>query len=401
MTSPVDTTVKHFTSAMAGAPVLNGVVGSLIALLDALLVNGFGTKSVTSLVVSGGVATATYSGGVGAATVGSVIEVSGATPSTLNGEQRVTAITSNTVSFATAQADTTATGTISYKMASLGFIKAFTGTNLAAYRSVAVGSSGFYLRVDDTNAQFGRVIGYESMSDINTGVGPFPTNIQVAGGGYWPKSVSSNTNPISWIFFGDTRAFYLYPPAGTATSADLIIGSLRGFGDMIPLRPSGDAYACALSYVTTNDTSNPNHGAFDSSAQPYIAMPRNYTGLGSALTVFSLPYTGGQLSSVISGNDPTLGPFPSAVDGSLRLSKRFLPILQTNNNTPRADVPGVYSSPQSGLLNTFTNRSIVDGTGPLAGRKLMCVISSNSTSGSTPTPSNSGASFVDITGPWR
>ncbi|EPD32955.1 hypothetical protein HMPREF9701_06413, partial [Delftia acidovorans CCUG 274B] len=56
MASPVDTSVKHFLSSMTGAPVLSGTVGSMIALLDALLVTGFDTKTLTSLTVVGGVA---------------------------------------------------------------------------------------------------------------------------------------------------------------------------------------------------------------------------------------------------------------------------------------------------------------------------------------------------------
>jgi hypothetical protein len=39
-----------------------------------------------------------------------------------------------------------------------------------------------------TPARPWRASGYESMSDVNTGTGPFPTAAQVAGGGYWEKS---------------------------------------------------------------------------------------------------------------------------------------------------------------------------------------------------------------------
>ena len=47
MASVVDTSVKHFHSGRVGAPVLTGAEGSMIALLDACVVNGFGLKSVT------------------------------------------------------------------------------------------------------------------------------------------------------------------------------------------------------------------------------------------------------------------------------------------------------------------------------------------------------------------
>ena len=88
----------------------------MIAVLDACLVDGFGLKSVDTLVVSGAVATANISTGH-SAMVGSVVLISGATPSGLNGEKRVTAITTNTVVFdATGISDQTATGTITLKI---------------------------------------------------------------------------------------------------------------------------------------------------------------------------------------------------------------------------------------------------------------------------------------------
>ena len=52
MASPVDTSVKHFYSAMAGSPGLSGTAGSLIAVLDACLISGFGAKAVDSAVIT-------------------------------------------------------------------------------------------------------------------------------------------------------------------------------------------------------------------------------------------------------------------------------------------------------------------------------------------------------------
>ena len=59
MASPVDTSAKFFNENLPDAPVLNGVAGSLIGLLTACLVTGFGLRTAVSLVVSGGVATLT------------------------------------------------------------------------------------------------------------------------------------------------------------------------------------------------------------------------------------------------------------------------------------------------------------------------------------------------------
>jgi len=49
---PADTTVKVFHSGMTGAPSLSGTAGALIAVLDALLINGFGANNLDSLVIA-------------------------------------------------------------------------------------------------------------------------------------------------------------------------------------------------------------------------------------------------------------------------------------------------------------------------------------------------------------
>src|SRR5574337_410841 len=179
-----DTTVVYLHSAMTGAPSLTGQAGSLIALLDACLVNGFGAGAVDSVVIACGVATVTRSAGHPFA-VNSVAAISGASVSggSINGRQRVLAITGTTWTFdATGLADQSATGAIIAKLASAGWEKKYSGTNLAAYRSLAPDATGCLLRVDDTGANSARVVGYESMTSITTGSGPFPTDTQFGGG---------------------------------------------------------------------------------------------------------------------------------------------------------------------------------------------------------------------------
>ena len=42
-----DTTVKVFQNTDTGAPTLNAIVGNLISVLDACLVNGYGSVTLT------------------------------------------------------------------------------------------------------------------------------------------------------------------------------------------------------------------------------------------------------------------------------------------------------------------------------------------------------------------
>lgn len=392
MTSVVDTSVKHFHSGMFAASVLNGVAGSQIGVITSCLVTGFDTKTATSLVVAGGVATLAFSGSH-SAVVESVVLVEGSSIAALNGEQRVTVVAAGQVKFATAAADGTATGTITFKMAPAGWTQPFTGTNIATYKSADPAGTGMILRVDDTAGARCRVIGYEQMTDINTGTGPFPTNTQMAGGGYWAKSVSANTTAVPWMLVCDGRKFLLHCAIGAPSSAAYLGGITLGFGDDIALRPGGDPYACSLNY-SISSSATAIDGPPDVQAILQCAMPRGYTGLGSSVLNCVRNYS---TSSGVSGMDGLLGSFPP-LDGGLRLSQKFLSET-LSAGAARCNYPGLYHVPHTLVYDTFKPRDIVTGTGALAGRKLLAFAPTSSYSGTS--SSQVGISFADITGPWR
>ena len=396
MASPVDTSVKHLHSGMAGAPTLNGVAGSMIDVLDAVLVTGCDFKNATSLAVLNGVATLSFSGSH-SATVESVVLVSGVTGalSALNGEQKVKAIGSGSVSFATASANGTATGTVSFKMAPAGWAKVFSATNIGVYRSQDPAGTQMYLRVDDTGTTSCRVIGYESMTDIDTGVGPFPLAAQQAGGGFWAKSYSANSNAVRWSVIADARTALVSVAVFTSQSTSAIGSNTRMFGDIVASKPGGDAFACVLGY-SSGSNFNSREGCIGTANSAEQAMPRSFTGLGSCVLHSNFSYTG--INNALSGQDPTLGSFPSPIDGGLRLSKRYVSELQ--QQPPRGDIPGLYTVPQTDAGRFFYDRVITTGTGILAGRKLFSL--TPTVSNTSEWPSNViGVMFVDITGPWR
>lgn len=402
MASVVDTSVKWFTSQMSGAPVLSGVAGSKVALLDACTRDGFDLKTISSLTVVGGVATAAYTG-THSSMVDSVVLLAGISGGPagwagMNGEQKVTGKPSAaSVTFATNLPDGTYTGSITMKMAPLGFATPFTGTNVRVYKSSDPASTGMCLRVDDTGTTSARVVGYESMSSIDAGIGPFPTPVQMSGGGYWPKSNVASSTAVPWFLIGDGRAFYLWVAPQAATNASFTSGWVRGFGDMVVLRPGGDAYACALNYSANSVVANMYDGVFGgygSTVLARTAFPRSFTGLGSGTLTSLQPYIGS--GSLVSGVDTTLGPFPSKVDGQLKLS----PIFATESVEPRVELPGVYSVPQTQVYDSFKHMDSAPVTGALAGRKLVAMQIGNSSLGASPGSGNTGALFVDVTGPW-
>lgn len=84
-----------------------------------------------------------------------------------------------------------------------GWNIAFTATNRRAYKQALPFEK--YVYVDDTDATNTRVRLFDSMTDINTGTNPTPTDAQISGGIFWLKQVDK-----AWIFCGDEKQFYFY-----------------------------------------------------------------------------------------------------------------------------------------------------------------------------------------------
>lgn len=402
MASPVDTSVKFFHADFPGAPVLTGQVGALVALLDACLVTGFGLRSATSLVVAGGVATLTLSSDAkNGNLLNSVILVEGSSIAVLNGEQRVTAASSTTLSFATAAADGTSSGSITVKTAPAGWIKPHSGANLAAFKSASPEATGCLLRVDDTGTTSARVVGYESMEDINAGTGPFPAPLQVSGGMYLPKSYTADATANPWEFIADHRGFHYVPAHSFASSSSFAGRTGWWFGDIAP-RKSGDAYACALlAGNSATDYMGVNYRSMNSLGRD-VFLPRSYTGIGAAVRSgrYSpiLAPSSSNVDNETSGASPYCGNYPNGADNALVTSP--LLVLEGGSNINavwRGAVPGVYHSPQLILAGTFAPRAVIDATEGLAGRKLLAAPASANT---VPLATAPGCTFYDVTGPW-
>ena len=381
---------KLFTSAMTGHPVLSGTAGALLGVLDACLVTGFGTQTASALVVASGVATATVPT-TPSARVGSVILVAGATPSGLNGEQRVTAVGANSVSFATALGDQTATGTITVKVAGAGWAKTYSGTNLAAYKSGSVASTACLLRVDDTATQFAKVIGYESMTDIATGLGLFPSTAQFNGGLWWSKSNAASAAERPWIVVADDRGFFLF-----VKNADTL-GEYQGcyFGDILSLK-SNDPYACAL---RANSASRVSSVTAMTDDLEYADQSQTYDGLyvaraantiGGSVKHYQSPVL--SLGCALVHCTGSVGwPYPSAVDNGLILS----PVAIYAATGIRGYYPGLRMSPQ--ITNSaFATGDSIAGSGDMAGKTVTAIKLG------APTPgAGQGVVFVDTLSDWR
>lgn len=290
--------VKWFASDMAGAPSCTGQVGSLLAILDACLVNGFNLLTLDSLVIAGNVATGTKAGH--GYVLHQIVEIAGATPAGLNAQWRVASVSGNTFTFATTGiADQTATGTISAKTVSAGWLKPYSGTNLGAYKSQHVASSQLCLRLDDTVALYASALGYETMSDINTGTNSF-------GPHYFKKSSAADATVRKWVLIADARGFYLGVAWSNTTTYDFY-----HFGDFDTL-VAGDAWACRLQgLVASGPTTIGQYATISdalSAAGGYVAgaaTPRFYSAIYGPAPLFQASMSGMQCvttdNSVLNG----------------------------------------------------------------------------------------------------
>ena len=166
--------VKLYRSTDAGAPVLSGQAGALVALIDAILA-GYNSKTVT-LARSGSVVTATGTAHGFNPDGLQVLRIASADQSEYNGDFPIYNVTANTFQFTvTGTPATPATGTITAKISPADvWVKEFSGTNLGVYRTsdATSGSTREYYRFDDTTTTYAGFKGYEAMSDVNYGTDP-------------------------------------------------------------------------------------------------------------------------------------------------------------------------------------------------------------------------------------
>jgi len=366
----MSTAVKYFDSTMSGAPTLSNVAGSLIDVLDACLVNGFGSVTLDSLVIADNVATGTISTGHNLAMIGNtgpVIRIEGATPGGLNADWRIASVPSSTqfTAATTGIGNQTATGTITAKRAPAGFSKAFTGTNKAVYQSDDIQGCRLFCRIDDSIGGNARIRGYETMSDVDTGTGLFPTDAQMSGGGYVYKA---NAASRTWMLFSDGQMVYFFCDA-TGTNW---VGGFT-FGDIVSgLSP--DAYAVAM-IASITSTGNHNLALINSTTGSWLA--RRYTQSGTSYA--AARYSHLKNTSLGIGGES----YPGVVNNALRL----WPVESWESTTNfRGMIPGLYNPVHN---NTIPQATIINNIPALPGRTL--IIQNTA----------SAQAAMDLTGPWR
>lgn len=280
-----------YRSSDTSAPVLNGTVGSLVALLDACLVNGYGSKTA------------------------------------------------------------------------LGFTKSFSATNKASYRQPTAGANGFYLDVDDSIGNYARLRGYETMSAVATGAGPFPTDTQISGGLYLAKTdqAAGNSTARPWVLVGNAKFFALF--VNVDASAASGNGNLAIFGDYTNYK-SGDAYSTIL--IAGTGSSSTGTPAAQVVATVGTALsghysPRSYTQVGSSIPMGKhINYAESAGASYVGGAGSAL---PRPITGSYVVGPIILDEPAATDS--RGELPGLWAPLHARPL---THGDTLAGTGTYAGK---------------------------------
>ena len=296
-----------YRSDDASAPVITGTAGDLVNALDAILVNGYGSKSAA------------------------------------------------------------------------GWTIAYTGTNKRAYKQ----GSGLshLLRVDDADARLARVVGYGTMSDVDTGTNPFPTSAQISGGLYMRKSISADSTARPWICFATDTTVYLFiygNRTGTILAAQHDGGDANlGFGTLINTRVSGDVNASFI--CASSDTSATSTTASDTrqclvslgtAAQSTLYLNGSYNQASSASTQ-CYKRSSNLLISTLAQSGANGGPtFPEVTRGAMML----YPFVALQTLIPRGDLPGLMSLGHPTTLANSTgvpgHLLVIKGKGTYSGREF-------------------------------
>lgn len=242
-------------------------------------------------------------------------------------------------------------------VATLGWTKSFSTTNVATYRAPA--GNRFYLAVDDSSTLNTRLRGFEAATTygvaVASGSGPYPTDAQVNGGLYHHKSTDTGTTR-EWTILGDNKCFYLTNLTSSAYSALF-------FGDFISSK-AGDSFNSCLAAEEAPASAS----AFATQASTLVVTSgvfcaRSYTQVGGSVK------HGRGADPLRCNATGTMGagglPYPSPIEGGLVLAP--VTLIETTSGI-RGKFPGLWSPCHARPLangDTFT------GTGTLTGKTFL------------------------------
>lgn len=368
-----------FDSTETGAPTLNNAAGSLIALLRAVLINGFNVKAITSISVSSGVATVTCPVHGFSSAYGKWLKISGASAPALDGVKQQTIVDANTFTFpAPGVADGSYTATDA-RRAPLGWTEEYNdgaGTKAIFKRSAAEATVSMLRVVDTAAAPASTTYAYVTMVSAATGIDTVSDEVPATNVNQrWNKGANT-TAAKQWVLVGDGVGFWFFAPGGTDGQF-----FTSWFGDPVPLYP-GDESVCLLAFSGTTVTT---FGGM-MYHQPSDFTPES----GGIAQIHHGPRSGGfgGIASLPCGPGIWATAGMSGVTDIVPVTG---PYYTKTTTEVRSVLPGLYA-PQGN--KPFAHLSVVE---PTSLEKQLLTVNNVRVGGSTLL----GQVMIDLSGPWR
>lgn len=260
--------------------------------------------------------------------------------------------------------------------ADVGWTEAFTGTDKAAFQA----GSGVqhYFRVQDDGAGTGGakealIRGFETMSDVDTGTGPFPTAAQSAltsNSLIARKSTTADATARPWIIVADERTCYGFIKTGDNAAVYMAFA----FGEFYSLL-SSDNYRSLVIGRTTENSGLITVDNLDKLSTIMTAttnghfFPRGYTQLGTSV---AFGVHGDSAKSNDAASTVGVLPFPNPVDGGLFLSPVW---LHDPTTAPTTNIRGRMRGFWHFLhpIASVADADTVSGVGDLAGKTFLFI----------------------------
>lgn len=264
--------------------------------------------------------------------------------------------------------------------AAAGWAKAFSGTNKASYRPGA--GNRFYLRVQDDGpgagtAKEARITGYESMTDVDTGLSPFPTAAQGVGSVAMVvarKSTTADSTARTWIAIADDRTLYFFVLTGDAATTYQAFA----FGDFYSLI-ANDGFR---TFIVGRTTENSGTGTVDKldtmtagvTSANNIYVARSYTGVGGSV---HMGKHGDSAKAAGSGVLNGVVPYTNPTDGGLYIAQVW---IHDPTTSPTGSIRGRFRGLWHFLhpIASVNDADTFSGTGTLAGKTFLIIKQSGS-----------------------
>jgi hypothetical protein len=281
-----------------------------------------------------------------------------------------------------------------------GWTKSFSGTNKAAYRQGA-GPQHYYRVQDDApnptlaNGREARVRGFEAMTTVDAGTGPFPTTAQAANGLFQTKSMTDTATARPWIIVADNRTMYLWTKPGwygngwagsmfgeyyslasgvTDTHRSIIIGRAVEMIAATPTMPEVNERLSDLAALTAAIVGHYTPRGFDpASMQSAVNVGKHGNAAHSAAVLVGL------------------FPYPNPTDGGIHLSPVHIHEPISGLGIYRGRMRGFWHClhPAGSQINDGDTFS---GTGALAGKTFLVI---------KPGPGGLGTFVMETSNTWE